>query len=119
VDAAQADRQQGGDAVSRFVVNPTARPLVVGTDTARGQAPGRVHILTDGSDGPCRKIAVAMFADDAEAIARAFNAHDELLAFAIRVAEFGDYTHDEVDEKKILHELQCAAAALVAKVEQT
>lgn len=41
----------------------------------------------------------------------------ELLNLAIRIAEFSDYTHDDVNEVAILHELQDAAQALVAKAE--
>lgn len=40
-----------------------------------------------------------------------------LREFVIRVAEFSDYTHDEVDEKTILHELQREAQNLLMEFE--
>ena len=38
---------------------------------------------------------------------------DELKAFIRRIAEYDDYTHDDVDEVKILHDLQREALQLL------
>lgn len=38
---------------------------------------------------------------------------ERLREFVRRVADFDDYTHDEVDESKILHDLQRAAQELI------
>ena len=49
----------------------------------------------------------------AEEVDLLFKEIDELRAFIRRVAEFDDYTHDDVDEVKILHELQHEALQLL------
>lgn len=50
----------------------TSGPWCVGTDTARGQPFGRVHILAPSADGgPLQKVAVAMWEADAPLIAAA------------------------------------------------
>lgn len=46
--------------------------------------------------------------------ARCYRPSKPLLDFVRRVAEYSDYTHDDVDEGKILHELQREAARLLA-----
>lgn len=45
----------------------------VGTDTSRGAAPGRVHVLRDIGRGPLTTAAVASDPETAQEIARALN----------------------------------------------
>lgn len=52
----------------------------VGTDTSRGAAPGRVHVLRDIGRGPLTTTAVASDPETAQMIARALNNIDALRA---------------------------------------
>lgn len=66
--------------------------------------------LREGDSGPgdYRRETMTMAAEQLE----------RLKAFVVRVAEFSDYTHDDVSEAMILHELQRDAQTILVELER-
>lgn len=92
-------RDMGGDAVSaQYTPGPmhTKGPWVVGTDTSRDAAPGRVHILALRPGGTAVRVAVAQWADDAPLLAAA----PAMLSALLAVIKNAEDNYDGADDAK-------------------